>query len=603
MVRRARKLLFASFWALGFLTLSLVYSVIIGSASGPTVLVSIPEVTLSGPLGKLTLFGEVSLEGLIRSSVASLPLVFAVLIFAFLSVFLQPHRLLRLGHKFGFAKGFFGNLAICLSWPENVLLSARRMKVAKRLRGLSSAGRLTPALRASAQRARAIGLRFALIPKDAIPNSETAIRFINVEIAGLDMGKINLQIAGGELAVITGPTGSGKTTLLQASCGLAAEFYGRQVTGEINVFGLAVKNNVAELASLVSLVPQEPRGYFLGERVAEELFGVTEYYLGTQHLLQLPIRALSQAQVVFVAITRALNPLPKALLLDEPFAALDPAASSQLVDLISDLIEKGVTVVLAEHRIREVSFLNPRFLKLQAGLSEGIWSPKFIVPETPLVQLNQHQVLRVSFSELNRGGRLLGETAFAVQQGEILAVSGPNGSGKTSLLEAIFFGPAKRDIYGVTLEAAARPDLIALVPENLEGFFISKTLRDALKRADQVAKVLPGFTESIFKSILVTSELTPELLATEPKKLSFGTRLTLALAMQLSHKPKVLLLDEPVKGFDPVMRANVAKVLRLIVQAGTSIIFTSQDSQFVNAAADRELAIQGQELVEKTLGG
>lgn len=58
-----------------------------------------------------------------------------------------------------------------------------------------------------------------------------------------------------------------------------------------------------------------------------------------------------------------------------------------------------------------------------------------------------------------------------------------------------------------------------------------------------------------------------------------------------------------MKGFDPVMRANVAKVLRLIVQAGTSIIFTSQDSQFVNAAADRELAIQGQELVEKTLGG
>jgi energy-coupling factor transport system ATP-binding protein len=330
---------------------------------------------------------------------------------------------------------------------------------------------------------------------------------------------------------------------------------------------------------------------------------VTEYYLGTQHLLELQISALSQAQVVFVAITRALNPLPKALLLDEPFAALDPAASSQLVDLISDLIEKGLTVVLAEHRIREVSFLNPRFLKLQAGLSEGIWSPKFIVPETPLVQLNQHQVLRVSFSELNRGGRLLGETAFAVQQGEILAVSGPNGSGKTSLLEAIFFGPAKRDIYGVTLEAAARPDLIALVPENLEGFFISKTLRDTFKRADQLAKVLPGFTESIFKSILVTSELTPELLATDPKKLSFGTRLTLAIAMQLSHKPKVLLLDEPVKGFDPVMRANVAKVLRLIVQAGTSIIFTSQDSQFVNAAADRELAIQGQELVEKTLGG
>jgi ABC-type multidrug transport system ATPase subunit len=603
MVRSARKFLFASFWALGFLLLSLVYSVIIGAAGGPTVLVSIPEVTLSGPLGKLTLFGEVSLEGLIKSSVASLPIVLAVLIFAILSVFLRPHLLLGLGHKFGFAKGFFSNLAIVLSWPENVSLSARRMKVARSLRGASSGGRLTPALRAAAQKAKATRLRFALIPKNVIPNSETAIQFINVEIAGLEMGKMNLQIAGGELVVITGPTGSGKTTLLQASCGLSANFYGRQVNGEIKVFGLVVNKNMAELASLISYVPQEPRGSFLGERVGEELFGVTEHYLGTQHLLELPISALSQAEVVFVAITRALNPLPKALLLDEPFAALDPAASSQLIDLISDLIEKGVTVVLAEHRIREVSFLNPRFLKLQVGLEEGIWSPKFIVPEIPLVQLNQHQVLRVSFNELNRGGRLLGETTFAVQQGEILAVSGANGSGKTSLLEAIFFGPAKRDIYGVTLEAAARPDLIALVPENLEGFFISKTLRDTFKRADQLANVLPGCTEGTFRSILVTSELTPELLATDPKKLSFGTRLTLAIAMQLSHKPKVLLLDEPVKGFDPVMRANVAKVLRLIVQAGTSIIFTSQDSQFVNFAADRELAIRGQELVEKTLGG
>ncbi|SCX08078.1 ATP-binding cassette domain-containing protein [Candidatus Aquiluna sp. UB-MaderosW2red] len=602
MVRKARKLLLAGLLALSFLPLSLAYSVIIGSAAGATLLVLIPEVVLMGPFGQLTLFGEVSLEGLIQNSVATIPIVLGVFAFALLSIFLTPHLLFRLSQRFRFAKEFLGALAIFLSWPERVLFSSRRMKNAKSLRGENSGGKLMPTLRISAQRAKAIRLRFALIAKSATPSSETAIDFNGVEIAGLDMGKMSFQIAAGELVVITGPTGSGKTTLLQASCGLAAKFYGRQVTGQIKVFGLSVNENIAELSSLVSLVPQEPGEYFMAELVGEELFGVTEHYLGTQDLLELHISSLSQAEAVFVAITRALNPLPKALLLDEPFAALDSRASAQLVSLLSDLISQGVTVVLAEHRIREVGVLSPRFLKLQNGLEEGAWRPKIIVPEPALLQLNQHQVLRVIFEELRRGERLLGKTAFTVQQGEILAISGPNGSGKTALLESIFFGPAKREIYGVTLEAAAKPDLIALVPESLEGFFISRTLREELKRVDQVAKVLPGFTEHNFKSICVNTELTPELLATDPNKLSFGTRLSLAIAMQLSHKPKVLLLDEPVKGFDPVMRANVARVLRLTVQAGTSIIFTSQDSQFVFDAADRELAIQGQELVERTPG-
>lgn len=595
----ARKLGLAIFLAMGFLGLSLLHAVIAGSSGGPTVLLSIPEVSLRGPFGQLTLFGEVSLEGVVSSFLAASPIVFSTLLFGLLSALLPPHRLLRLSYKFRFAKGFFRMLAIVLSWPESVLVSARGVKVAKRLRGENKGARVLLTLRAAAHRTKEIRLAFALQPKPIIPISETAITFDNVQIAGLEMGNINFDIAAGELVVLTGPTGSGKTTLLQASCGLASEFYGRQVAGEIKVFGLPVDKNVAELASLVSFVPQDPRGSFMSQKVADELFLATKHYLGTQDLLGLEISSLSDAEVVFVAITRALNPLPKALLLDEPFAALDPQASAQLVELIYDLVDKGVTVVLAEHRIREVSSLNPRYLKLESGLEEGAWSPKFVVAEPALMQLDQHRVLRVSFDRLGRGKKLLGETDFSVHQGEILAVSGANGAGKTSLLEAIFFGPVRRDIYGVRLEASARPDLIALVPQGLEGFFSARSLREELKRADQLAKVLPGFTEKTLRSILVTSELSPKLLSTNPRDLSFGTRLTLAIAMQLSHRPKVLLLDEPVRGFDPVMRANIAKVLRLVVQAGTAIIFTSQDSQFVSIAADRQLLFQAQVLVEQ----
>ena len=85
-------------------------------------------------------------------------------------------------------------------------------------------------------------------------------------------------------------------------------------------------------------------------------------------------------------------------------------------------------------------------------------------------------------------------------------------------------------------------------------------------------------------------------LDTHPRDLSAGTQLALAIAMQLSHKPKVLLIDEPARGFDAKTKSQVIATLECVRETGCAIVFASHDSDLISKLATTVYRIADKQL-------
>lgn len=203
---------------------------------------------------------------------------------------------------------------------------------------------------------------------------------LHVRVGNFDLHDISLEVPQGGYALIIGPTGSGKTTLLEAVAGHARLCSGRVfmhgddvtdlppeqrglgfVYQQYHLFPhLSVRENVAYG---VSSGRASHRGLDPDSRVAE-----LAQMLAIEPLLERPVRGLSGGEQQRVALARALAPKPSILLLDEPFAAVDPATRQVLRRELRELHEReGITTLQVTHDFDEALRLGD----LVAVLSEG----------------------------------------------------------------------------------------------------------------------------------------------------------------------------------------------------------------------------------------
>ncbi len=197
---------------------------------------------------------------------------------------------------------------------------------------------------------------------------------------------LDLEIEPGQLIVLAGRSGSGKTTLLRACCGLVPHYYGGEVSGEIEVGGLDVRDHgPAELGGTVGLVAQDPETQVVSTTVRAELALPLEIRgepaaararaveeaalaLAIPHLLDRTTDTLSGGELQRVALAAALVGRPRLVLLDEPTSQLDPVAGDELIGLLRRLNEEwGLAVVCAEHRLERCLSAADRVLALAQG--------------------------------------------------------------------------------------------------------------------------------------------------------------------------------------------------------------------------------------------
>ncbi len=201
----------------------------------------------------------------------------------------------------------------------------------------------------------------------------------------LALKKINLTIDEGEYIVITGPSGCGKTTLCRTINGLVPQFHRGYIAGNVIVNGMNTRDHtVAEMATIAGLVFQQPENQLVTLNVEKEIaFGpenlgvepaeirrrVEELIdlLELEHLRNKHPHEMSGGEQQRVAIASTLALKPKILVADEPTSNLDPKSAEMILNIISGLNKRDMTVLLVEHRLDLVSRDASRIVLMNEG--------------------------------------------------------------------------------------------------------------------------------------------------------------------------------------------------------------------------------------------
>jgi len=198
---------------------------------------------------------------------------------------------------------------------------------------------------------------------------------------------VGFEVAPGEIVGLLGPNGAGKTTIFKMSMGMlrpdsgTVELEGKDVTRlpmfrrarlglgylaqEPSIFRrLTTQQNMVAIAETLPITKKER-----AERV-DELLGALEM----TRLKDSKADTLSGGERRRLEIARALLTRPKILLLDEPFAGVDPIAVADIQDIVRGLRDRGLSILLTDHNVRETLAITDRSYIIDQGkiLREGV---------------------------------------------------------------------------------------------------------------------------------------------------------------------------------------------------------------------------------------
>ncbi|MFI1845403.1 ABC transporter ATP-binding protein [Streptomyces microflavus] len=443
-----------------------------------------------------------------------------------------------------------------------------------------------------------------------------------------------------------------------------------------------------ELADVVGVVGQDPLDGFVTDTVEEELAYAMEQLaippavmrkrveetldlLGLADLRHRALYELSGGQQQRVAIGSVLTAHPRVLVLDEPTSALDPTAAEEVLAAVTRLVhDLGVTVLLAEHRLERVVQYADRVIHLPgdgrvvsgppadvfatSSIAPPIvelgraarWSPLPLsvrdarraadplrtalagtpapavrpVPEEPGAALLTARGITVAY----RGVAAVREVDLDLRGGEITALMGRNGSGKSSLLWALQgSGPRKsgtvRVVSGGTdgsvsgtgpggsrrpakgsdpknLSATEARALVGLVPQTPTDLLYLESVRQELDQADIESSA--SVSDGGLTARVILDRLAPGIDGgAHPRDLSEGQKLALVLAIQLAAAPRVLLLDEPTRGLDYRAKTQLISMVDELAAGGRSVVISTHDVEFAARAADRVVVMAEGDIV------
>jgi energy-coupling factor transporter ATP-binding protein EcfA2 len=370
--------------------------------------------------------------------------------------------------------------------------------------------------------------------------------------------------------------------------------------------------------------------------------------LGIADLRDRPLFELSGGQQQRVAIGSVLTPHPRILVLDEPTSALDPHAAEEVLAAITRLVhDLGVTVVLAEHRLERVIQYADRMVEVMADGTVATGPPAAILqhaqvvpPVIELGRLAHWDPLPLSVRDARRKvgplreriaplpvpaprrsvsrpttGPTLAARNILVRYGEVIAVRGVdldlgagevtavmgrNGSGKSSLLWALQgSGPRQSGTVQVggidpkSLSPAKARELVGLVPQTPADLLYLDTVDEECEQADRESGETPAHR---VREML--DHLAPGIPDTiHPRDLSEGQRLSLVLAVQLAAAPDVILLDEPTRGLDYPAKRSFQSIIDRLAADGHSVMVATHDVEFAAAVSDRVIVMAAGEIV------
>jgi ribose transport system ATP-binding protein len=478
---------------------------------------------------------------------------------------------------------------------------------------------------------------------------------------------VDLTVPAGQVHALLGHNGAGKSTLIKCLGGAFPPDAGTIEVGGASYARLTPRESIAAGVAIIfqtlsvvdSLTVAE--NIFLGQewtrygridrRAQEEVAaGLLERVAATCSPRD-RVGELPMAQRQLVEIAKALSRSASVLVLDEPTAALSGAESDALAERVEDLRTQGLAIVYVTHLLGEVERLADAVTVLRDGrvthhavrpgqtrrelvdaiagdATEGCGAVSVCgsaagrdQPRTALRPPDDKQpppVRRLTVSALSGPG--FGPVDITVAEGEIVALHGLIGSGRTRILETLF---GRRHADGGTVRVgerqvtATRPAEalsagIALVPADrrAQGLFpllsaqdnaLLPSIRSLARRGTRALRT----ERRVFTTLSDTVGLRPARPRLPASAFSGGNQQKLVLGRWINEARTVdvLLLDEPTQGVDVGARQEIYRVVSsLAEQRSVAVLFASSDPEEVVALAHRCLIVSAGRIVGELSG-
>lgn len=447
---------------------------------------------------------------------------------------------------------------------------------------------------------------------------------------------VNLTARKGEVHAIIGENGAGKSTLMKIIAGALQSDGG---TIEFNGKAVEFKDPRAASQLGVAIVYQEPT-FFNELSVVENIYlgeelktpgGSLDWQKMTQgasealqrlklpmDILGKPMAELSLGVKQLVLIARSIHRQAKLLILDEPTAILSQRETEVLFDTIRELKQNDVGVLYISHRIAEIFQIADCISVLRDGrlvanyalaeatedklitamtgrtLTSDIYHPRSFNQKDPILEVQ----------DLGRVGYYK-DVSFSLHEGEILGLYGLVGAGRSEVAKAIY-GELRSDAGAILFKGApfaphSSRDAIArgimYVPEDRrqQGLFPIRAIRDNLSAGLlRSLSAAFGFISKRLEMELAQGQandlsIKASSLMAAVSSLSGGNQQKVVLGRGLTHKPRVLILDEPTHGIDVGTKSEIHKLIMRLADEGIAILLITSDLPEALALADNFL--------------
>ncbi|GAB2572360.1 multiple monosaccharide ABC transporter ATP-binding protein [Gracilibacillus alcaliphilus] len=457
------------------------------------------------------------------------------------------------------------------------------------------------------------------------------------------LDNVNLKVKQGEIHALVGENGAGKSTLMKVLSGV---YPAGSYEGTINFEGEACHFkdiNQSEQLGIV-IIHQElalspylsiAENIFLGnERQSRQIIDWQATYAESRELLErvglhdspeTAVMDIGVGKQQLVEIAKALSKNVKLLILDEPTAALNETDSENLLQLLLELKQQGITSILISHKLNEVSFVSDSITVLRDGQTiETLDAHTEKIAEERIIKgmvgreltsrfPDRHPDIQETIFEVRNwevyhpqqsDRKMIDDVNFYLRKGEIVGIAGLMGAGRTELAMSIFGKSYGKRISGELYKNGARIEVntvaqaiehgIAYVSEDRKTYGLN--LIEDIKRNITSANLKRISWASIVdenQEIVEAQALKMKLNIKTPTleqlagNLSGGNQQKVVLSKWMFTEPDILILDEPTRGVDVGAKFEIYTQINELAQQGMAVLVISSELPEVLGLSDR----------------
>lgn len=470
------------------------------------------------------------------------------------------------------------------------------------------------------------------------------MRNITKEFPGVKaLDNVSFKVKEGEIHCLVGENGAGKSTLMKVLSGVYPHgSYSGQIliSGEEKRFSGIRDSEHAGIAIIyqeLALVPEMTvyENIFLGNEIRNGLtIDWHETIKRSTDVLkrvrlninpEVKVKDLGVGKQQLVEIAKALSRNARILILDEPTSALNEIDSHNLLQLLRELRQHGVTCILISHKLKEVIEIADTVTVLRDGktistldahqgeVSENILIKHMVGREINNIYPTRKRTIsdEVVFEVKNWnvydptvGRTILKDIHINVKKGEIVGVAGLMGSGRTELALSIFGNPLGYRVEGdLCVKGTTRnfshpresiSSGLAYLTEDrkTKGLILMQDVKQNITLAN-LEEISPRGIVDGNAEVRVANEFKESLNIKTPTveqktvNLSGGNQQKVCLGKWLFVKPDILILDEPTRGIDVGAKFEIYSIMNRLVEQGKSIIMISSELPEVLGMSDR----------------